>query len=96
MSSTENLIVAAIILPPQTQLTPAIKEMFVDATTGNVCTNRNPRQSISTGIDGSISISLQFTVGFANLPPQISVTLLEPGVPLKLVKPLMPHPVASV
>ena len=36
--------------------------------------------------------TLQFTVKLEKLPPQISVTVLEPGFLLELVAPVMPHP----
>ena len=46
-----------IRLTPRTLLTPGVKEILVDATSGNVWTNRNPRRIIRTGIGGSIPIS---------------------------------------
>ena len=42
---------------PQTLLTPAANEIFVDATSGNAWTNRNLRQIIRTIVDVSIPIS---------------------------------------
>ena len=35
--------------------------------------------------------SLQFTVELSKLSPQIPVTALEPGFPLEIVSPVMPH-----
>ena len=42
---------------PQTLMMPASREIFADATLGNMWTNRTPRRISRTGIDGSIQIS---------------------------------------
>ena len=46
-----------IILTPQTLLTPALREIFADATSVNALTNRAPRRISRTGIGISIPIS---------------------------------------
>ena len=46
-----------IRLTPQTLLTPEVKEIFTDATSGNAWTSRTLRWIIRTGVEGYIQIS---------------------------------------
>ena len=50
----KNLMVG---VTPQTLLTPVVKEIFADATSGNTWNNRTPRRISRTSIDGYTPIS---------------------------------------
>ena len=54
-----------IIFTSQTLLTHAVKEIFMDATSGNTWTSRNPRWIIRTGVYGSIPISTPIQNGMS-------------------------------
>ena len=49
--------IATIGLAPQTLLTPTVKEIFADVTSGNVWKTRTLRKIKRTDVDGSILIS---------------------------------------
>ena len=62
MTPPTNPGISAVILTPQTLLTPAEKEIFADMTLDNAWTNRNPRRIGKTGVDGLVaSISIPIT-----------------------------------
>ena len=55
-------------LMPQNLLTPTVKEIFMNATSGNAWTNRTPRRISRTGVDGSIPISTPIHIGMSKYP----------------------------
>ena len=58
-----NPRISVIRMTPQMLLTPAVKEIFTEATLGNAWTNRTPQCIIRTGVDRSIPFSTPINCG---------------------------------
>ena len=68
--------IAEIILTPQTLLTPATKEIVADVSSGGAWINRNPRQLIRTGVDGSTPGDIGNNIGIVELSPPIMIGII--------------------
>ena len=66
----KNLMVG---VTPQTLLTPVVKEIFADATSGNTWNNRTPRRISRTSIDGYTPISTPIHSGIRNSSTPASI-----------------------
>ena len=60
--------IALIILAPQTLLTPAMKEVVVDAASGSAWVNRTPQKVIWTGVGRSTPGNIHNSVSVKNAP----------------------------
>ena len=86
-----NLLIVVIELAPQTLLTPTVQELSVDAAEATCRQVGFCEKSAGLALTDPLQFPPKFTVELAKIPPQFPVTVLETGLPLGIVAPVLPY-----